>query len=417
MNVRASRNKVQSRIGQRELDRLIAAVGGPRQVEDIYPLSPTQRGLLFHSLYEPESPVYVISVVCRLVGSLDVEAFERAWQMGVERRAVLRTDFVGQDLEVPLQVVLRHAALSFARHDWRDLSAAEQEARFAALQEAERARGFDFAKPPLMRLALVRTGESDYRLLWNSHHILFDGWSIPLLLAEVFAAYGAAGRREALTLAPARPFKDYIGWLQRQDIGAAEAYWRGQLAGFETPTSLLLARPRRDAARSDRYAEHSHVLKTEFTALERFARSHKLTVNTMVQGAWALLLGRYGDSEDVVFGVTVSGRPAELPEVERTVGLFVNTLPLRVALPPGETVLDWLREVQARQSELTDYQFSPLADVQRLSEVPAGTPLFDSIVVFENYPAELSAQAPDHAIRIDMIRAVNRINYPLALQV
>src|SRR5439155_22044677 len=155
--------------------------------------------------------------------------------------------------------------------------------------------------------------------------------------------------------------------------------------------SLLPARPRRAAARSDRYAEHSHVLKTEFTALERFARSHKLTVNTMVQGAWALLLGRYGDSEDVVFGVTVSGRPAELPEVERTVGLFVNTLPLRVALPPGETVLDWLREVQARQTDLLEHQYSPLPSVQRWSEVEDGTALFDSIVAFENYPAEMSA--------------------------
>src|SRR5439155_19413074 len=212
-----------------------------------------------------------------------------------------------------------------------------------------------------------------------------------------------------------------IGWLQRQDIGAAEAYWRSQLAGFATPTAFGLGRPapehpeRRSAG--DRYAEHACELAAALSEVEGFARRHRLTVNTLVQGAWALLLGRYGDSDDVVFGVTVSGRPAELPEVERTVGLFINTLPLRVALPPGETVLDWLREVQARQSELTDYQFSPLADVQRLSEVPAGTPLFDSIVVFENYPAELSAQAPDHAIRIDMIRAVNRINYPLALQV
>src|SRR5437763_13394222 len=147
MNVRASRNKVQSRIGQRELDRLIAAVGGPRQVEDIYPLSPTQRGLLFHSLYEPESPVYVISVACRLVGALDVEAFERAWQMAVERHAVLRTAFVGQDLEVPLQVVLRRAALAFCNEDWSDLPAGEQDARLAALERAECERGFDFARP------------------------------------------------------------------------------------------------------------------------------------------------------------------------------------------------------------------------------------------------------------------------------
>ena len=160
-----------------------------------------------------------------------------------------------------------------------------------------------------------------------------------------------------MTLAPARPFKDYIGWLQRQDIGAAEAYWRRRLAGFETPTAVGLGRPAAPAqpgARhaGDRYAEHACELAAALSEVEGFARRHRLTVNTLVQGAWALLLGRYGDSDDVVFGVTVSGRPAELPEVERTVGLFVNTLPLRVALPPGETVLDWLREVQARQTEI-----------------------------------------------------------------
>src|SRR5439155_21636487 len=213
-----------------------------------------------------------------------------------------------------------------------------------------------------------------------------------------------------------------IGWLQRQDIGAAEAYWRSQLAGFATPTAFGLGRPapehpeRRSAG--DRYAEHACELAAALSEVEGFARRHRLTVNTLVQGAWALLLGRYGDSDDVVFGVTVSGRPAELPEVERTVGLFINTLPLRVALPPGETVLDWLHGVQARQSELTDYQFSPLAEVQRLSEVPAGTPLFDSIVAFENYPAEMSALSElTRTIRITEVRPLERTNYPLTLQV
>ncbi|MGJ4946751.1 condensation domain-containing protein, partial [Bradyrhizobium sp. HKCCYLS1011] len=362
--------------------------------------------------------VYVISLACRLEGTLDADAFAQAWQLAVARHAVLRSAFVGQDLAVPLQVVLREAELPFAREDWRDLSLAEQQERFETLQQAERLRGFDFARPPLMRLCLIRTGERDHRLLWTSHHILFDGWSIPLLLDEVFAAYVALNRREVPQLTPVRPFRDYIAWLQHQDMAAAEAHWRRRLAGFEAPSSLGLGRPTVSAEHDDgdRYAEHARELA--LGEIEGFARRHRLTINTVVQGAWALLLGRYGDSNDVVFGVTVSGRPADLAEVERTVGLFINTLPLRVPLPDRASVLDFMGEVQARQSELTDYQYSPLAEVQRWSAVPAGTPLFESIVAFENYPAEMSALAEvAQSIRISEVSPVERTNYPLTLQV
>ncbi len=418
MNARANNNKSQSRIDQRALDGLIASVGGPRQVEDIYPLSAAQQGLLFHSLYAPESAVYVISVACRLEGDLDADALERAWQLTVQRHTVLRSAFVGQDLDTPLQVVLREAALPFARHDWRELPGREQEMRLAELQQDERARRFDFAKPPLMRIALARMDERDYRLVWNSHHILFDGWSIPLLLNDVLSAYSALSRREIPKFLPLRPFRDYIGWLQRQDLGAAEAYWRKRLAEVHTPNPLLLERPQRDAMRRDQQAEYRHVLEAPLASVEQFARRHKLTVNTLMQAAWALLLGRYTGGEDVVFGVTVSGRPAELPDVERTVGLFVNTLPLRIALPARDTVLNWLREVQARQIELLAHQYSPLPLVQRWSEMVDGTPLFDSIVAFENYPADMSAAADlAQAIRITDVQSVERTSYPLTLQI
>ncbi|WP_050886432.1 non-ribosomal peptide synthetase, partial [Bradyrhizobium sp. STM 3843] len=402
-------------ISNADLERVRRAAGEDTLVEDVYPLTPTQQGMLFHSLYEPESRTYVTTLSCRLVGELDVDAFRSAWEAVIARHAVLRSAFVGQDLAVPLQVVLRAAVLPFAYHDWHSLSAVEQEAQLAAL-EIEDTRSFDFARPPLMRLSVVRVGNRDHRLLWCCHHILFDGWSIPILLNDVFAAYAALSRGEQPQLTPVRPFRDYISWLQRQDMQAAEAYWHRRLAGFEAPTALGFGHVSHVASDQDRYAEHDKKLPVGIDALESFARRHRLTINTVVQGAWALLLGRYSDSSDVVFGVTVSGRPADLPEVERTVGLFINTLPLRVALP-NERSEDWLRGIQARQTELTDYQYSPLAEVQRWSEVPAGTPLFESIVVFENYPDEMSAGGGERAIRMDMIRAVNRINYPLALQV
>ncbi len=407
-----------AQVSQDELDRLVVAAGGAQQVEDGYPLSPTQQGILFHSLYAPDTTVYVISLACRLEGDLDADAFEKAWQLAVRRHAVLRSAFAGHDRDAPLQMVLREASLPFTQHDWRELSDTEQQALFARLRREERERGFDFARPPLMRLALVRMGERDYRLLWNSHHILFDGWSTPLLLNDVFAAYSALSRREAPQLTVARPFRDYIGWLQRQDIAAAEAYWRTQLAGFATPTAIGLGRSSAGPASGDRHREHMRQFAVAMSRVEDFARRHRLTVNTLVQGAWALLLGRYGDSRDVVFGVTISGRPAEIAEIERTVGLFINTLPLRVDVASHHNVLDWLRTIQARQSELTDYQYTPLADVQRWSEVPSGTPLFDSIVAFENYPAEMSAMSGlTRSIRISEVQPEERTNYPLTLQV
>jgi len=217
MNVHQGR-ETKGGISQRELDRLIGAVGGAREVEDIYPLSGLQQGLLFHSLYAPQSAVYVVSVTCRLGGPLDVAAFRRAWQHVVERHAVLRTAFVGHELDRPVQVVRRRVTLPFELHDWRGVLSAEQDERFAALLAEDRARGFDFAAPPLMRLHLMRVADAEWRLIWNSHHILFDGWSLPVLLDEVLAAYAAFSRSEAPRLAAVRPFRDYIGWLQRQDM-------------------------------------------------------------------------------------------------------------------------------------------------------------------------------------------------------
>src|SRR5258708_1793485 len=183
------------------------------------------------------------------------------------------------------------------------------------------------------------------------------------------------------------------------------------------PTPVGLARTAGPSAAADRYAVHDHELPVALPDVAAFARRHRLTVNTLVQGAWALLLARYGGSDDVVFGVTVAGRPAEL-EVERTVGLFINTLPLRIAVTPAQPVVHWLLDLQARQTELLEHQYAPLSEVQRWSEVPAGTPLFDSIVAFENYPVELSAMtAASQTIRIADVQAVERTNYPLTLQV
>ena len=355
--VRAARDAVAksdplfgAELTQADLDGALGPLGGESNVVDAYPLSPTQQGMLFHSIYEPRSTAYVTTLGCRLLGALDIDAFRAAWELMIERHAVLRSAFVGHELQTPLQAVLRRAILPFGHHDWRGLPPAEQETRLSTLQASDADQAFDVAAPPLMRLSLVRTGEAEHRLIWSCHHILLDGWSIPVLLDEVFAAYGALCRREPPPLAPAPRYRDYIAWLRQQDIGAAEHYWRRRLDGFTAPTSLGVARPTTTSTPRERYAEHDDAVA--IGPLERFARRHRLTVNTLVQGAWALLLARYGRSDDVVFGVTVAGRPAELAEVERSVGLFINTLPLRIAVTPARPVAHWLRDVQARQNRV-----------------------------------------------------------------
>ncbi|RMF35672.1 MAG: non-ribosomal peptide synthetase, partial [Chloroflexi bacterium] len=284
----------------------------PRNIEDIYPLSPMQQGMLFHSLYAPETGVYFEQSSWTLRGPLDVPAFERAWQQVMDRHPVLRTAFLWEGLEEPLQVVYRRVDLPLEKLDWRGLPEAEQAERLAAFLQADRERGFNLAEPPLIRLTLIRTAEEAYQFVWSHHHSLMDGWSQPILVREVFTLYEALRRGQIISLPPARPYRDYIAWLQAQDRAKAEAFWREMLAGFTAPTPLTVDVPparSRPAEGQDDYAMQRILLPAETrAALDALARKHQLTLNTLVQGAWALLLSRYSGEDDVVFGATVSGR-------------------------------------------------------------------------------------------------------------
>ena len=388
-----------------------------KNVADFYPLSPMQAGMLFHSLYAPDSGVYVEQVSCTLRGDLDVTAFERAWQRVVDRHPVLRTAFRGEGLKEPVQVVRRQVKLPLAQQDWRGLSPSEQECELRDFLAQDRRTGFDLAQAPLMRLALMRSGEDACTFVWTHHHILLDGWSIPQLLQEVFALYEAFRRGEDLHLEPPRPYRDYIAWLKHQNLAEAEAFWRRTLAGFSTPTPLVIDRPRDHVADDGaRPAEHETRLSVEATAaLQDLARQHHLTLNTLMQGAWGLLLSRYNSEEDVVFGSTVSGRPGDLPGSEYMVGLFINTLPVRVQVAGNAELVAWLKELQSQLVEARQYEYSPLVQIQGWSEVPRGTPLFESILVFENYPVATSIQAHEGSLAIEDIRSVEQTNYPLTV--
>jgi len=401
-------------ISQQEINQILASLGGAELVEDMYPLASLQRGLLFHTLYDPTA--YVNSLRWCLCGKLDAEAFERAWQHVVERHTIFRTAFVGEGLKIPLQAVLKRAALPFTWYDWRDVPSAEWERRFSTLQGTECARGFELSKPPLMRVSVVRMSEEEYWVLWTSHHVLSDGWSFPIILDEIAAAYGAFSRRESPRLPAPRPYRDYIAWLQRQDVSAAETYWRDRLEGFTGPTALGVDRVAQ-GVEGERYAQYSYRFSVDLKALEELARRCSVTINVLVQGAWAWLLSRYSGSEDVVFGVTISGRPAELPDIENRVGLFINTLPFRTTVPGAVPACEWFQQLATRLSELIEYQYSSLVDVRRWSTLTPGPSLFESGFVFENYPGTVGRVMDGAApLRVLSFDGTERPHFPLALQ-
>ena len=376
-----------------------------------------QQGMLFHTLYAPQSGMYFEQLSCRITGSLDASAFRQAWECVLNRHTILRTSFVWKRLDRTLQVVHRRVPLPFVVEDWRDRPSSTRHTLLEDRLREERALGFDLAKAPLMRLALFQLGEEEWEFVWSHHHILLDGWSIPIIMKEVLATYEAVRGGQEPGLPSPRPFKEYIDWCQKQDTSKAESFWRDTLRGFSSPTPLVVNRLHvGDPEHSGEYRRDAIALSQELTSdLVTFARRQQVTINTLVQGAWALLLSRYSDSQDVVFGTTVSGRPPSLPDVESMVGLFINTIPFRVTIDPRQPIIDWVRSLQAQQAELRQYEYSPLVQVQGWSDVPRGTPLFHSILVFENFPFDQSLFAGTSSLRIDNISHFERTNYPLTL--
>ncbi|MCS7475598.1 non-ribosomal peptide synthase/polyketide synthase [Umezawaea endophytica] len=395
-----------ARLDQAAVDRLV-----DRDVEDVYPLTPLQTGMLFHALVDDTSTAYFNRFRLRLSGVSDPNALAEACRRVVDRTPVLRAGVVWEGVETPVQVVRHRVDVPIAHHDWRHLSAEEQE---AARPEGD-AEGLDLTRPPLLRLAIARLTDDEVTLFWTAHHVLVDGWSFAQVLAEVCEQYAALVHGREPRLAARRPFRDYLRWLADQDAAAAERHWRQVLGGVDSPTPLPWDRPPVEAHRAESSASVRVELDPERSAdLNRVTRAAGLTANTVVQGAWALLLSRYTGESDVVFGTTVSGRPAELPGVGSMVGLFINTVPTRIAVRGDADALTWLREVQAAQWESRRFDFVSLSDLRSWSGVPAGSSLFDSAVVFENYPVDELLDA-EQGVRVLDVEGADTTSFPLAL--
>jgi non-ribosomal peptide synthase protein (TIGR01720 family) len=385
-----------ARIDQPTLDALNLPLSN---LDDLYPLSPMQAGMLFQSLVDDGGEAYRTQLRVDLDG-LDVARFRAAWTMVLARHEVLRSGFIAQP---PLQWVARRTELPWSVQDWRGRPGAALD----AFAQAELAAPLDLARPPLMRVALLRTQDDRHHVVWTAHHLLLDGWSSSLLLGEVLRAYEGSPLP-----VPLGRFRDHIAWLQARDPAAGEAHWRAQLARLESPTPLASAL-RRPASPQPGQGGLHRTLPVQ--PLADAARRERVTVNTLVQAAWALVLARCTGQRTVCFGSTVAGRPAELPGAQQMLGLFINTLPVVATLQPAQPLGAWWRELQAQGLAAREHEHTPLVEIQRWAG-QGGQALFDSLLVFENYPidAALRETAPG-GLRVGTAHTRDDTHYALTL--
>ncbi|MFF3620980.1 amino acid adenylation domain-containing protein [Streptomyces sp. NPDC002467] len=376
------------RLTQPETDALAARYAG---LCDVLPLSPLQEGLFFHSAFDTGAmDAYTGQIVLTLDGALDEDVLRASCDRLLRRHTALRSAFTDQGLDGPAQIVVESVEVPWEAVDLGGLGAADREQEWQRLLAADRARRFDLERPPLVRFTLVRFGAAEHRLMMTNHHIVWDGWSSAVLLRELLTGYaecgGPGGPGASGPVGEGVPYRSHLDWLARQDDGAAETAWSTALAGLEEPTLLGAADPNRIDALPERFPVE---LSAELTArLTARARTAGVTLNSVIQGVWAMLLGRVTGRDDVVFGGTVSGRTADVAGIEEMVGLLINTLPVRFRIREDEPLLAALARFQDEQAELMDHQHVGLAGIQRAAGLGA---LFDTTVVVENYPLDLES--------------------------
>ena len=390
-----------------------------KNIEDIYELTPVQKGMLFHCLYDTELSLYFFQHIFTVRGNLNIEAFEKAWQLVMDRHPILRTGFYWEEIDNPLQIVYNQVKICLNRHDWSKMDLVEQEAQFESFLLSDRKKSFDFSQPCLMRHTLIRLTDDCYRYIWSVNHIILDGWAGSLVFQEFVEVYGALCKDKEICLAPTRPFRDYIDWLQQQDISKAEFFWRQALQGLKAPTPLsYIEKTDQSSTQEVRYTEEIIQLSLTTThALQSFATQQRLTLATIINGIWVILLSRYTCRNNILYGYNVAGRPADLNGVESMVGMFVNTLPIHVNIDTEQLFLSWLQRFQLQLVEVRDYEYTSLTEIHRWSEVPQQLNLFESIVVIENFPVSEFIRDWKGNIEFKHTGLYYRNNYPLNLVV
>ncbi len=389
-----------------------------RDFDAAHGISPIQAGMLLHANIHTGNGVDVEQVVAHLEDAIDVDRLIESWRCVTQRHPVLRTSFRWLDCPHPLQEAQPRVDLPIARLDWSNLDSPERESRLAAFLSADRRLGFDLAKAPLARLTFIRTA-SRVIMVWTFHHILLDGRSFPLILREVFdfteshRAFASPGR-------PAAPeFRKHVEWLDARDHGASQRYWKERLAGFRAPVRLWVERPNSDHSHGREIAEFGdvelHAPPEATKVIQAAASAAGVTVNTLLQGAWAILLSRLSGERDIIFGATRACRKSGISGAGDMIGILINTLPVRVIVDRDAKLKSWLGGIRDQSLSMRPHEHTPLAKVQAWSDVERGRPLFESIVVYEHLTLDGQLKALGGKWQSRSVRYIGQTNFPLAL--
>ena len=374
-------------------------------IADIYPLAPMQEGILFHSVSSPGDGLYMPQTALRITGPVDRDALKSAWQGAIDRHPILRSGFFWEERDEPFQIAFRSVPIAFTALDWTGADPSTERDRLSALFSANRAEPFDLRRPPLIRVQRIRTGEDRSIMVACYHHIILDGWSIRQLLDEVLALYRRSTGNAGGALPPARPYGDYIGWLKKRERAASLRFWQDRLEGSPGATRLLAAESNGDFER-----QRWEFPQPLYQAVLDYGVASGFTLNTLLQGALALLIARQIDSHDLIFGTTTAGRPATLDGATTMIGLFINTLPVRVRIEDGQSLGAWLANLQSAHAATGEHDHVPLAAIQG-----PGVSLFDTLLVVENFATQ--PKRPDAAplLKTEGIDFDERTHFPLTL--
>ncbi|MEM9823179.1 MAG: amino acid adenylation domain-containing protein, partial [Bacteroidota bacterium] len=370
---------------------------------------------LFHGLYENDSTAYTVQTSMDFEKGLKVELLNKAMNFVINNHSILRSTFLHDQFKIPVQCVYHHIDIPFIEVDYSALDDEEQVEAVRQYMETDYKTDFDFVAPPLMRLILIKLGDERYKLIWTYHHILMDGWSMPILMEEILRTYESLLNNVAPQEMEADHFEDYVNWINSKDKQEERRFWENYLEGFDTPNLLSV---NHKAARNKGGEElQTQSLQFDFecsSTIRQFAKNNRLTVNTLIQGVWSLLLAKYTGSQDVVYGVTVTDRPAVLGNAEKRVGMFINTIPLRCSIDPQKKVVDWFLDLQTNHASSKDFQSTSVSDIQRWANISGD--FFDSILVFENYPMDAALASCDF-LEIKNYQLREATNYLLTIDV
>ena len=407
-----------SEIRYEELDRFLAApYNGKERRESLaglYRLSGLQEGMLFHSLYDQGQGAYIEQFGCDLFG-VNLEILNKSWAHLINRHSILRSAFYSDVFDVAVQCVYKEVVLPVTVLDYREIGAEEQTAAVKEFEALDKMKGFDFTAAPLMRLGILRLSEDRYRMVWTSHHILFDGWSLSVLMEEFLDTYETLRSGGKVVIREEDRYEDYIRYIERSDKEQEEQYWRSYLQGVDYNTLLpfIGSTTGRNKGQGTYHTLALRVDAAVTAEIHAYAQRHHLTINTLMQGVWSYLLHRYTGNKNIVYGVIVSGRPDDLSGVEQRVGMYINTLPLHSALNEEEDIVSWLQGIQSQQVSSRQYQHTPLQVIQGWSGIQGD--LFDTLLTFENYPVSKVLTSKEWALNVTNVNVQEQTNYPLSI--